>query len=144
MSAALIVRALDVNGDWTFGKGTEDYTSNNQAVAQCIQTKCMMFLNDCFFALDQGIDWFNLLGAKNQSALNLAITTVIAGAPFVTSVLQVSVNLDDVSRLLQISYVVTTAFSNNQNSYVLPGTVSYLVTQAGDFIVTQGGDNIIL
>lgn len=73
----MIVRALDQNGDWTFGKGKNDYKSGLDAFAQSLQTRCSMILGDCFFAKQQGIDYFNLLGGGSALALNLAMSTTI-------------------------------------------------------------------
>ncbi len=33
------VRALDVNGDFTYGKGQNDYLTGNAAVGQSIKTR---------------------------------------------------------------------------------------------------------
>jgi len=106
----MIVRAIDENGDWTFGKGKNDYKSENNAVAQKILTRLSSFLGDCFFALDEGIDWFNLLGAKNQLALNLAISGKILNTEDVVGIIQLSINLSP-QRELTIKYDVQTVYS---------------------------------
>lgn len=108
----MIVRALDATGDWLFGKGLQDYKSNQLAVMQNISTRLKMFLGDCFFAASAGIDWFNLLGSKNQVTLNLAITAMITNTQFVTGVTQLSLNLDAARNLL-ITYNVSTSFGQS-------------------------------
>jgi hypothetical protein len=67
------VRQIDDDGDWLFGKGQNDYVRANTSVVQNINTRLGSFLGDCFFDLGAGIDWFNLLGTKDQVALNLSI-----------------------------------------------------------------------
>lgn len=117
------VRALDVNGDWTFGKGKNDYLIDIDAVAQNIQTRLLMFLGDCFFSLTDGIDWFNLLGSKNEAGLVLAVKTVLVNTPGVTGIEQVSVSLST-SRAIKITFNVQTSYGRNiQNTfqYDLPG-----------------------
>lgn len=135
----MIVRSLDVNHDWEYGKGKNDYQSGIHAVEQSINTRLLSFLGDCFFAMNAGIDWFNLLGNKNQIALNLAISAVILNTPNVTSLQQLSIVLD-VNRLLTIRYTVTTTFSG-----VVPAltvTLTHILTESGDELITEGGDHI--
>lgn len=105
----MIVRALSEGGDWTFGKGIEDYKSGIDAVAQNIQTRLSSFLGDCFFAVNDGIDWFNLLGSKNQVGLNLAVSGTILSTASVTGVLQLSLTLN-AARRITVQYNAQTTF----------------------------------
>lgn len=104
------VRALDGTGDWTFGKGLNDYKFGNDAVAQLIATRLRSFLGDCFFDQGAGIDWVSFLGSKDQLGLNLAISAVLYNTENVIKVNQLSINLTS-NRALFISYNVTTSFS---------------------------------
>jgi hypothetical protein len=113
----MIVRAIDASGDWLFGKGQNDYKRNNQAIAQSIRTRLMSFLGDCFFATTDGIDWFNLLGAKNQVALQLAISAVILNTQNVTGILMIRVQLDEVTRLFSIQYRAQTTYSTTADTF---------------------------
>lgn len=112
-----IVRALDGNHDWTFGQGLNNYKSGNLAVAQDIDMNLNMFLGDCFFATTAGIDWFNLLGGKNQVAVQLAINAAILNTRNVTGILatQISVNAN---RVMTVQYSVQTVYSVLQGSFV--------------------------
>lgn len=105
----MIVRALDANHDWTFGKGKNNYKKDNAAVAQSIETRLLSFLGDCFFAIRDGIDWFNLLGSKNQLALSLAVSSTILNTNEVTAITQLSLDLS-VTRALTMHYEVETVF----------------------------------
>lgn len=105
-----IVRALDENNDWTFGKGKENYKANINTVAQNIQTRLSSFLGDCFFDNGAGVDWFNLLGAKNELAINLAVSATILNTENVTGLLQLNIELTE-NRRLTIQYRVQTAYS---------------------------------
>lgn len=113
----MIIRALDGNGDWTYGKGRNNYYSGNSAVAENIQTRLASFLGDCFFDTAAGIDWFNLLGGKDQLALNLAISAVILNTPNVTGILQLSVNLSRGTRAVTIQYNVQTTYSQVSGTF---------------------------
>lgn len=105
-----LVRAIDANHDWTFGAGKSNYVANNAAIAQNINTRLSSFLGNCFFDLNAGIDWFNLLGNNNQTALNLAISTVILNTPQVTGIQQIAIALD-VLRNITVTYKVQTVYS---------------------------------
>src|SRR3954470_19732138 len=104
----MIVRSLDANGDWTFGKGKNNYLSANAAIVQIISTRLNSYLGDCFFALDAGLDWFNLLGSKNQLALELAVRAIILNTPEVVAIVDVSINLDNNTRRISMRYTVET------------------------------------
>ncbi len=113
-----IVRAVDSNNNWLFGSGLNNYAANNAAVALDIQMNLQSFLGDCFFALDNGIDWFNLLGGKNQTAIALAVNAALLGTQGVTGIIQTSISLNDSSRSLTINYQVQTVYSQLQSSFV--------------------------
>jgi hypothetical protein len=139
----MIVRSLDVNGDWTFGKGRNDYLVNNKAIVQTIGTRLNSFLGDCFFALDAGIDWFNLLGTKNQVALELAVRSVILNTPGVTKLVALDISLDDTTRLITMKYTVETVYTviNNGAQPVISSS-SFLLTESGDILTTEDGDGL--
>lgn len=119
------VRAIDyASHDWMFGKGQNDYRKDIQAVMQNIQTRLYAFLGDCFFDQNSGIDWWNLLGAKDQTALNLAISTVILNTQEVTGLLQLFVNLDHNSRVFTVQYQVQTSYSRATGTFVFDQPVS--------------------
>ncbi len=133
------VRALDANGDWTFGAGANDYLVNQAAVVQAIATRLLMFLGDCFFATNQGIDWFTFLGgSKNQLALELAINAVILntqsnGVNVIRRIVTLSVSLDDATRAFSISYTAFSIFGNVSgvvNTNLGVGPVSPPISQA--------------
>ena len=124
----MIVRALDANGDWTFGYGDNNYLESIAAVDQCIKTRLNSFVGNCFFDLNAGVDWFNLLGSKNQIGLELAISAVITNTPNVTAILELSAVLNHTTRALTITYSVTTAFSAS----ALNGSTVVATTNSGN------------
>lgn len=118
------VRAIDnATGDWLFGKGANDYRVNNDAVTQNINTRLNSFLGDCFFDQGAGINWFNLLGAKDQTALNLAISTVILNTPQVVRILQLAVSLSD-KRRMTVTYRVLTSYSVSTSGFVFDTSIA--------------------
>ncbi len=106
----MIVRSIDENGDWTFGKSRNNYLSGSDAVKQNIKTRLLEFVGDCFFNIQAGVDWFTFLGgSKNQLALNLNISSIILNTRFVTSIRQLSISLVD--RHFFVSYQAIDAYS---------------------------------
>ena len=69
----MIIRTVrdDENGKetWQFGQGYSSYRNEKYAIAQDIKTALLEFQNDCYFALNHGIDWLTRLGYKNQKEL---------------------------------------------------------------------------
>lgn len=120
----MIVRALDINNDWTFGKGKNDYLKLNSALGQCIKTRLLSFLGDCFFDAASGLDWFTFLGSKNEIALRLAISSTILNTPNVTGILILNSSLGK-DRIYTISYKVNTIYSTitGNFSYDMNGVI---------------------
>lgn len=120
----MIIRALTPAGDWTFGKGKNDYVSGNAAAAELIQTRLLSFLGDCFFDTGAGIDWFTYLGnVGTELPLNLAVSATILNTPdqngnqIVTGINQLSIVLNRQTRNLSIQYQVTTVYSTVTGSF---------------------------
>lgn len=146
----MIVRSITSAGDWTFGKGRNDYVSANAAVRQAIQTRLMSFLGDCFFDSGAGIAWFNLLGSKNEIALNLAVSAVILNTPDndgnfpVTRLNQLSISLNS-GRQLVISYSVNTVYTGVKNpTGQIAANTSFLLTESGSILTTEDGSGLIV
>lgn len=112
----MIIRAVDGNNDWLFGAGLNNYASNNAAIAFLINYRLRSFLGDCFFDMGAGLNWFNLLGSKDQTALSLAIQATIINTPGVTSLLQTNILFNRQTRGVQIQYTVSTVYSSMSNT----------------------------
>jgi hypothetical protein len=106
----MITRTIDINSSWNFGKGIQDYYQDKEALPQNIKTRLMSFLNDCFFDLDSGVDWFFFLGSKNINGLKVSIAKVIADTVGVVSLNELSLDIDD-ARQMTLQYEVTTVWS---------------------------------
>lgn len=117
-----LVRALDSDGDFTFGAGLGNYLSYNNAIAQNIKTRLSSFLGNCFFDIGAGIDWFNLLGAKDELTLNLSISSVILNTEGVTGILELSTSLGS-NRAFSVSYEVQTVYSTVSSTFVFDSSV---------------------
>ena len=110
-------RALDVDNDWQFGAGLNNYASNNDAVALDIKTRLAEWLGDCFFATDRGIDWLNRLGKTNQrTPLENDIKTIILQTNGVTKLNSFTTTL--AGRVFTATYDVQTIYSKSYISFV--------------------------
>lgn len=69
----MIVRSIykDEEGysTWLFGHSIADYRTKQNQLMQDIYTALYEWKYDCFFALENGIDWATRLGNKNQKEL---------------------------------------------------------------------------
>jgi len=140
----MIVRALDIDGDWTFGQGKNNYLSGQLAVAQSIKTRLSSFLGDCFFDTAAGIDWFNLLGSKRVLELRLAIASTILNTDNVASLVELSVNLDQ-NRLLTTQYTVTTNFADlTGEAATIEDTVNFLLDEGGSILTTEDDSGLTI
>lgn len=110
----MIIRAIDNNNDWTFGKGKSSYKSNQLALIQNLKTKLQEWKGDCFFDIDAGVDWKNRLAKRSQVApLREEIRTVILKVDGVTEVVNLDLNFNSTSRNLTLNYSVKTIYSTN-------------------------------
>lgn len=69
----MLVRAIkkDDEGcsEWCFGHSLSDYRANQDQIAQDIYTALYEWKYDCFFALQNGIDWAIRMGKRGQKTL---------------------------------------------------------------------------
>lgn len=111
----MIIRALDINWDFTFGKGKSDYMTGNLAIAENIKTKLLSFYRDCFFDVEAGVDWFRLLGTlgqiSNKTEIELRTRAIILQCYGVVRIVSLSSSITSL-RKLSLSYVVDTVFTS--------------------------------
>ena len=137
----MIVRSIDSDGDWSFGKGKNDYLSANDAIGQNIKTRLQSFLGDCFFAMSAGIDWFNLLGSKNIIGVQLSIQATILNTTGVTRIVDFSLSLET-NRRLNLQYTVETIYSRGGLASAIESVSYLLLTEGGDILLTEDGSGI--
>ena len=110
-------RNLDTNHDWCFGCGRSDYVTETEEIALNIETRILSFLGDCFFAANEGIDWFGLLDYRYQTRLELKVQEVIKNTPGVTAVNDVQIMLG-ANRKIIINYDIQTIYSTSYTGEV--------------------------
>ena len=110
----MIIRALDTNGDWTFGLGKQNYLFNQKAIMLNISTRLYEFVNDSFWNQNAGIDWARLLGTPGtQTELTLTVRSVVLQSFGVTAINSISSIYDEDTRNLVISMNINTIFTSN-------------------------------
>lgn len=66
---AIKVRKLDSNQDRTFGQGKANYIDYDEAITQNVITRLKSLKGDFFLDIEANIDWFNILGQKNNEQI---------------------------------------------------------------------------
>lgn len=108
----MIIRNLDIDSDWTFGMGRENYLSGNLAVALNVKTRLLSFLNNCFFDMGAGIDWFTYLGVPNKfQEMKLRVRAIILQSYGVVNVRDVSFSSNSLTRQSILTYSMDTIFT---------------------------------
>ena len=108
----MIFRNLTESGDWTFGSGISNYTTQNQAIGLNVKTRIKSWLNDCFFDVNAGIDWLNRLGSKNQRVLlENDLRRIILNSEGVTGILTFDSDLNN--RRFTANYSLQTIYSQS-------------------------------
>lgn len=117
----MIFRKLDSGGDWTFGAGKSNYAKLDEAIGLNVKTRILSWLNDCFFDLGAGIDWYTRLGLKGQDELlSLDLRRVILQAEGVTGIIAVDVTKASV-RDFRATYDITTRYSKSYQDTITLG-----------------------
>ncbi len=105
----MIFRQLDQNHDWTFGKGKNNFTSQNDAIKLDIKTRLLEWYRDCFFNMSAGIDYPNRLERSQRKNIETDTKRIILTTNNVTELVSFSTSLTD--RSFRASYQVRTIFS---------------------------------
>lgn len=112
-------RSLDNNNDWNFGKGHNDFVTENREVVLNIRTRLKEWVNDCFFNAEAGIDWANRLGSFDQRGLlEQDIKRIILQTENVIELLEFSADFDNATRQLTTNYRARTIFSDTVNDFI--------------------------
>ena len=112
-------RSLDSNLDWTWGAGRQNYATLENAINLDIATALKVFLGEIFWATNVGVDWWNLLGGKNETAIILQTRSTIISREGVQRITSLFPTLDRRTRNLNLTYAIDTKYSR-----ALQGSVS--------------------
>ena len=103
-----MIRNLDENWDWTFGNGKQDYAINQKAMELDILTNIKCWKNNCFYDLDRGIDWYNILGSfsSDKKLINQLVRVI--------EIKDINYSITP-ERKININIVLNTIYNNNFN-----------------------------
>ena len=106
-------RKLTSTGDYSFGSGGNDYADGNEAVAQAIKTKLLLFYGEWWENLGEGIPMFqSVLGQTNpetiKSSLSRLVEQRIMEVKEVDSVKNTEIDYDRKNRTISMEVDVAT------------------------------------
>lgn len=107
----MIFRQLDANGDWTFGKGQANYATDESAIDLNLRTRILSWIGNCFFALDEGVDWSNRLDKGQTENLKNELRNLIIQSFGIVGINAIEVVLDSRTRLATVTANVDTIFT---------------------------------
>ena len=108
-------RRITSYGDYSFGSGSKNYVEGNEAVAQAIRTKLLLFYGEWWENLGEGIPMFqSVLGQTNpetiKSSLSMLVEQRIMEIQEVKSVKNIEIDYDKRNRTISMEVdVVTTS-----------------------------------
>ena len=106
------VRALDADGDMTFGRGNGNFLADSPAaVAQCVVTRLLLKQGEWYLDTTAGTPWSTqILGAGTAATRDVAIKQIVLGTQGMVSIDSYSSTLDPVTRAFTVTMDVTTQY----------------------------------
>ena len=104
-------RALDTNGDTTFGTSTGMLQNSPASVAQAISTRLRLNKGEWFLDKTEGLDLSLILGNNTQGTRDLAVKSRILGTTGVKSITQYSSTMN-ASRAFTVNAIVDTIYGS--------------------------------
>ena len=102
-------RNLDSDGDWTFGRGKQNYVVDTRAIAVDVKTRIQSWVGDCFFAQDEGVKYPTYLGRSDIELLSDDMRRVIVQTDGVAEITDFLISLNE--RTFEATYRILTIFS---------------------------------
>ncbi len=114
-------RALDSNGDMTFGHSQTDFLiSTPAAVGQAVETRLLLLTGEWFLDVTEGTPYTTeVLGTDMQDTYDLAIRDRILGTEGVVEIVKYSSVLDHEARALRIEATIDTIYGQVTVAQVL-------------------------
>lgn len=108
----MLYRKLDTNGDYTFGRGNNNFHKNTPAaVAQAVQTRLGLAQGEWFLDTSVGTPYKSqILGAGTVGKYDAAIRSVILDTPGVTGIASYSSGVDPNTRKATVTCMINTVY----------------------------------
>lgn len=105
-------RALDANGDYSFGHGSADFLVDTPAtVAQAVDTRLLLMEGEWFLDDTEGTPYATeILGTHTQGTYDQAIRQRVLETEGVTGIVSYSSTLNRGTRALAVSVTINTEF----------------------------------
>ena len=108
----MMFRTLDADGDWTFGKGISGFLTDRDAMIANLKTRTKQWKGECFFALEEGVDWNNYLDVGTKDLLDSDLMRVWMQSDGVIRIDSYTSTLDTTSRQLTVTASLFTIYGN--------------------------------
>lgn len=105
-------RAIDSDGDWTFGKGVSNYLIDEPEIETNLKTRLLSWVGDCFFAPAEGVDYNNLLDIGTKALLDVNIRRVTLQTAGVLRINSYESTINRSTRAFSARIGITTIFGN--------------------------------
>ena len=110
----MATRAVDSVGNWQFGNSFTNYKTDLDELKQNIITSLKSWKGDCFFDLNAGVDWYNILGSYNQDDyLKENIINIVQNIDGVININDYNATLDE-NRNITINLIINTVYGTIQ------------------------------
>jgi hypothetical protein len=104
------VAGITSGGDWIFGRGKASYKNQSSAIRQNLLTRLRSFKNDWFLDVDNGTDWIDIFGSRNnRSRITNAVVEVVLSTEGVRSLDSINITNKN-SREINISFTYTDVY----------------------------------
>lgn len=105
-------RAMDQNGDYTFGRGASNFLVNSpDTVRQSVQTRLALIQGEWFLDKTEGTMWNRVVGKGNTKTHDLVIQTRILQTKGVSGITEYQSQVDMENRKLSVAALVMTIYS---------------------------------
>jgi hypothetical protein len=104
-------RALDDNGDATFGSGSSAFfVDEPDAVRQAIQTRLWLMQGEWFLDLSEGTPYTTEIMGRTEQTYDFAVKTRILGTRGVKQLVSYSSSLNRANRMVNVNCTVETIY----------------------------------
>lgn len=109
----MIFRQITAQGDWLFGKGISGYARQEAAVELNIRTRLLSWKGNCFWALNDFVDWLSRLDKGQEDNLNRELQNVILQSFGVVAINSFVGRLNRKTRGYQVTFDIATIFGQS-------------------------------
>lgn len=113
-------RALDENGDYTFGQNKQNFVLQAEAVAQAVLTKLKLYTGEWWEDLTDGFPlWTHIIGKRNtKEIVDKMVQNRILEVIHVKNIIEYESTWDNSQRAYSFSCRIDTAFGETKLSEV--------------------------